>query len=520
MRPEIAAMLPWESSICIPSQPPPIMEMSTNENVSTSCDPANPRRSLVPGPESVKLVTEDLMEVGDQASITVNATGSKKLTQQAFHRSMFITRPRTNSSGCKSPEIPPAAAKSPRDTTQPQATPTNSPSQKDTVSPPSWQKVPGRNPKRKKPSNSPESIATSNMFSQLPIDLTEEPTATKKNVGKKPSKPPPIILYGIEDVNKLTELVETVADKSSFTYRLTNRNQLRINTLDIEAYQQIITKFRENGLIGHTFNKKEERPCRIVIRNLHHTTPISEIKKEMEKTGNTVVGEIINSRFGPEKKPTSTFFVNLQPGPNNKAAKDIKYIYHQCVTIEDPKKKNSIVQCQRCQQYGHTKNYCMKPYRCVKCAQSHKTSDCPKRDRNTPAQCALCNGTHPANYKGCEVYREILARKNNKFGHQRADRKAITITKDNSGPDNINPPRNTTQQRPSTDKREKPLSYAKATRNEPEKVTTENLTPRVYENQTALETLLMKQNEKFDLILQQMSTLMNLIATLITKLQD
>ncbi|CAH2090134.1 unnamed protein product [Euphydryas editha] len=121
---------------------------------------------------------------------------------------------------------------------------------------------------------------------------------------------------------------------------MANKNQLRINTLDPETYKRIITKFRESGLIDHTFKRKEERLCRIVIRNLHHTTPKSEIKEEIEKTVNTVVGKIIYSRYGPEKKPTSTFFVNLLLSENNKAAKEIKYIYHQSVTIEDPKKKN------------------------------------------------------------------------------------------------------------------------------------------------------------------------------------
>lgn len=354
------------------------------------------------------------------------------------------------------------------------------------------------------------------MFSQLPIDLTEEPTSATKQVEKKPSKPPPIVLYGIDDVNKLTELVETVADKNSFTYRTVNKNQLRINTLDPETYKRIIVKFRENGLIGHTFNTKGERLCRIVIRNLHNTTPISEIKEEIEKTGNTVVGDIINSRYGPDKKPTSTFFVNLLPSQNNKVAKEIKFIYHQSVTIEDPKKKNSIPQCHRCQQYGHTKNYCMRPFRCVKCAKAHKTSDCPKRDRNTPAQCALCNGAHPANYKGCEVYREILTRRNNKYGHRRPDRRA-TVKDNTTG--NTDHERITAQQMSSIGKKDEVFSYANATKNLPTQVITGNTTLNSNHNLTVLETLLTKQNEKFDLVLQQMSTLMSLMTTLITKLQ-
>ena len=281
------------------------------------------------------------------------------------------------------------------------------------VGPPAWQRVPTlRGFKRKKVSSpSPEKITVTNSFNVLPTDVQE----VNSYISKINSKPPPIILYGIEDVNKLTELLENVVNKKDFTFKIINKNQLRVSCNTVETYKKIIKVVRENGLIGHTFNRKDKRPYRIVIRNLHHTTPISVIKETLESTGNIVIGEIINAKYGPDRKPTSTFFATLEQGPSNKAAKNIKYIYYQSVVIEDPRKRNSVVQCQKCQQYGHTKNYCMRPYRCVKCAQSHKTADCPKTDRNTPATCALCLGFHPANYKGCEVYKEILARK---FGKQ------------------------------------------------------------------------------------------------------
>jgi hypothetical protein len=38
------------------------------------------------------------------------------------------------------------------------------------------------------------------------------------------------------------------------------------------------------------------------------------------------------------------------------------------------------------------------------------TIECIK-DRNTAATCALCLGSHPANYKGCAIYKEIQNRK-------------------------------------------------------------------------------------------------------------
>lgn len=481
--------------------------MSDNDN-AMSCDPANPRRSQVPGPASVKFVTEDLSGVGDQAPVLVNAPGSssssssKKLVQQAFHPGLFM-RPRSSSLGSnKQIEARPTSSNQPL--TYDTETETTS------ICPPIWQRVPiSRNPKRKKISNSPETVKTSNSFDGLSIDLTE-PNDIPKD--KQPPKPPPIVLYGIEDVNKLTELIETVVDKNQFTFKIVNRSQLRISCLEIESYKQIMKLVRENGLIGHTFNRKDQRCFRVVIRNLHPTTPMSAIKEDIEATGNIITGEIINAKYGPDKKPTSTFFVNLAPGPNNKRVKELKYIYHQSVIIEDPKKQKSIVQCQRCQQYGHSKNYCMRPYRCVKCGQSHKTSECPKRDRTTPAQCALCNGPHPANYKGCEVYREILLRRS-KSTYQVARNSQTKIfsndkTEDGSVPNisvkTVENPEDTIKYN----------LYSDATRNKKHPAL-EKTNPQPFLN---LEQIIIKQTEKFDLIIQQMSTLMMLITQLVDKL--
>jgi hypothetical protein len=74
--------------------------------------------------------------------------------------------------------------------------------------------------------------------------------------------------------------------------------------------------------------------------------------------------------------------------------------------------KNNQVQCMRCQQYGHTKRYCNMPYVCVKCSGNHSTASCTKSN-DSPAKCALCGGNHPANYKGCEHYHNLIKTKNN-----------------------------------------------------------------------------------------------------------
>ena len=86
----------------------------------------------------------------------------------------------------------------------------------------------------------------------------------------------------------------------------------------------------------------------------------------------------------------------------------MKVIQNKLIHIEPPRStKPHIPQCIRCQQYGHTHKYCNKPFNCVKCGGHHNSDTCIK-PRGSPAKCALCGGPHPANYKGCEQYHNIL----------------------------------------------------------------------------------------------------------------
>jgi hypothetical protein len=41
-------------------------------------------------------------------------------------------------------------------------------------------------------------------------------------------------------------------------------------------------------------------------------------------------------------------------------------------------------------------------------AEAHIILISAKKPRDTPAKCALCNGDHPANYKGCKYYHSLL----------------------------------------------------------------------------------------------------------------
>lgn len=100
-----------------------------------------------------------------------------------------------------------------------------------------------------------------------------------------------------------------------------------------------------------------------------------------------------------------------------------------------------------CQEYGHSKSYCAHPPRCVKCAANHSTFDCTKSEDEPPA-CALCGGNHTANYRGCQVHKNLRSFQydknvSNKKYNLRSDVKYNSIVK--KGEDfcvkiNLNPP--------------------------------------------------------------------------------
>lgn len=469
---------------------------------------------------------KNLPETEPELMNTPDKHVTDKLIQQKFHRGLFLQRPRCYSAG----DQPTTSTEVYDITSLEEANDLTQGKNATTTTPPTyeWQSVPQLRHKRKRTnSNSPHQeeqvIATANRFSALPVD-TRDNTEIKKS-----SKPPPIMLYGIEDVAKLTLLIETGLKHDEYTYKIITKKQLRVSCTSSDSYRTLMKLVRDNNLIGHTFTKKDERPCRIVIKHLHPTTPLEEIKKAIEDTGNTIRGEIINARYGPNKTPLSTFFINLEPHPNNATVKKICYIYNTKVVVEDPIRKKTTPQCKRCQQYGHTRNNCLRPYRCVKCAENHNTLDCQKKDRNTPAKCALCLGSHPANYKGCQVFLEIQKRKTRPFTYktpiQKTEETRQNIQKpitDNIAEKNMEQVKQSCELRKSVPNNEAitvrntryshptaELSYAQVVKDSKQD---DSLTV------SRLEVILIKQAEKLDIVLEQMASLMNLLTTVISKL--
>ncbi len=173
---------------------------------------------------------------------------------------------------------------------------------------------------------------------------------------------------------------------------------------------------------------------------------------------------------------------------------ELKSLLQHRITVESPRPRKVIVQCMRCQQYGHARTYCTQPPVCVKCGQEHDNRDCPKTQEDPP-KCGLCGGNHTVNYRGCEEFLKIKNRIRSKQIRSLSrnipivgDTATALVGSSNSGN----------------------ITYAQAVNSQTSSNTSSS--------QTNSEQLLQKLNNQFEALMLQNQKLLELLIKLVTKL--
>jgi hypothetical protein len=79
-----------------------------------------------------------------------------------------------------------------------------------------------------------------------------------------------------------------------------------------ESYRALVHFLRDQKAEFHTFQLKKDKPLRVVIRNLHPTTPTELIKSELEMRLSEV-RQVSSVLHKVNKHPLPLFFVDLKP---------------------------------------------------------------------------------------------------------------------------------------------------------------------------------------------------------------
>jgi len=246
---------------------------------------------------------------------------------------------------------------------------------------------------------------TSNRYSAL-MDDASSPDIHECTKPKHTPKPPPMYVHGVLNYAKMNKSITEVEEEEHFCTKTLTNNVIKMSCTTPDTFRTIVKHFKEKNIYFHTYQLKEDRAFRVVLKHLHHTTDTNDIKRELAALGHTF-RNITKIRHGQIKNPLNQFYVDIEPAQNNKDIYAITAIQNKIILFEPPRTNMTIPQCTRCQQYGHTQRYCNKPLACVKCSGYHHTSVCTK-SRDTPAKFVPCGGPHPANYKVCPQYRSIL----------------------------------------------------------------------------------------------------------------
>lgn len=264
-------------------------------------------------------------------------------------------------------------------------------------------------PKSKKPTDQ-NIFISSNRYSPIApqedehmnVDANLNNSAT--NNTEKISLPPPIFIQTQLNYNNFCQKIKQLTNNSTFECKSSSKSlKLQLNNSD--SYRSVVKYLQENNVSFHSYQSKENKPFRIVIRNLHPSTDISFIKDELLALGFNS-RNITNVLHRSTKSPLPIFFIDLEPDQNNSEIFKLSSLCYSKIKVEAPHARKEIPQCLRCQTYGHTRSYCHHPPRCVRCGSDHESAHCTK-EKSEPAKCALCSGPHPANYKGCDIHKEL-----------------------------------------------------------------------------------------------------------------
>ena len=80
-------------------------------------------------------------------------------------------------------------------------------------------------------------------------------------------------------------------------------------------------------------------------------------------------------------------------------------IYSQHFRAEETKPLPSVLQCYKCQKFGHNFYECKESEsKCLRCGGNHRLAACTLPKAN--AKCANCSESHAANFKGCPAFKE------------------------------------------------------------------------------------------------------------------
>jgi hypothetical protein len=153
-----------------------------------------------------------------------------------------------------------------------------------------WQTVLPRHSKRNQTS-SPENcqkryrtdLATTKTSSEhVPLRNNFQPLAnhSENNMeeetiapqAEKDMKPPPIFLPGVTKVAPMIKALDELVSKTGYSYKCLNQDRVKLFPSTPDDYRKIVRGLTDLNVSFHTYQLKQERAYRVVLKNMHYST--------------------------------------------------------------------------------------------------------------------------------------------------------------------------------------------------------------------------------------------------------
>ena len=129
------------------------------------------------------------------------------------------------------------------------------------------------------------------------MDIVE--TSTIQHTQKNPP-PPPIFIDDVIDIQTMIKSIEKDINTEDCILKIKN-NQVKTLPANRDSYRKLTKLLKTLNANFHTYQLKQERPFRMVLRNIHHSANLDELKLELLNHGHEVTN--ISKKTQNHKKP-------------------------------------------------------------------------------------------------------------------------------------------------------------------------------------------------------------------------
>ena len=154
-------------------------------------------------------------------------------------------------------------------------------------------------------------------------------------------------------------------------------------------------------------NNVPSKAFKAVAVGVHQSISDKEIIEELNKS-NVKVNKVTRLKF--KGTPTNKVIIEFDQEQDMKIAL-FNGIYFGRIRIrcETFRPKPQVTQCYQCQGFNHVAKDCKNQVKCLRCAGSHKSTECPNKNQdNLVVKCANCKGDHASVSKDCPKFKEQL----------------------------------------------------------------------------------------------------------------